>query len=190
MVRALCWLAVAALLGAALTAFGSRPPIVQGASGGPLTWLALAAAAITAGAAAFTAFRLSLPDRSSGWTLLPVPALVAWAGASGLGCLAARGTPEAWGETLGEAAECLAFLLGISVPLSALMLAMLRRARPLRPKLALALGGLASAGAAAVLLSIVHPHPSTVLDLAAHAVALGVIVAFNASAESLLAPPR
>ena len=188
MVRALSWLGAAALLGAALTAFGSRPSIAQGAAGGALTWLALAAATITAGAAALTAFRLSLPERSSAWGLLPLPALVAWAAASGLGCLAARGTPDAWGETLGEAAECLGFLLFLSVPLSALMLAMLRRARPLRPRLALALGGLASAGAAAVLLSIVHPHPSTALDLAAHAVALGVIVAFNASAERLIAP--
>jgi hypothetical protein len=188
MVRALSWLGAAALLGAALTAFGSRPSIAQGAAGGALTWLALAAATITAGAAALTAFRLSLPERSSAWALLPLPALIAWAVASGLGCLAARGTPDAWGETLGEAAECLGFLLLLSVPLSALMLVMLRRARPLRPRLALALGGLASAGAAAVLLSIVHPHPSTGLDLAAHAVALGVIVAFNASAESLIAP--
>src|SRR5688572_428586 len=178
MLRALSWLGAAALLGAALTAFGSRPSIAQGAAGGALTWLALAAATITAGAAALTAFRLSLPERSSAWALLPLPALIVWAVGSGLGC----------GATLGEAAECLCFLLLLSVPLSALMLVMLRRARPLRPRLALALGGLASAGAAAVLLSIVHPHPSTGLDLAAHAVALGVIVAFNASAESLIAP--
>ena len=40
MLRALSWLGAAALLGAALTAFGSRPSIAQGAAGGALTWLA------------------------------------------------------------------------------------------------------------------------------------------------------
>jgi hypothetical protein len=183
---AICWLGAAALFGAALAVFGSRPSIAQGAPGGALTWLGLGAAAITAGAAALTALRLSLPERAGNWALLPLPALTAWAGASGLGCFAARGTPEAWGETPAEAAECLAFLLGVSLPLSALMLVMLRRARPLRPRLALALGGVASAAAAAVLLSLAHPHPSTALDLAVHALALGGVVALNVSARRLL----
>jgi hypothetical protein len=186
MVRALSWLGAAALLGAALSAFGSRPSLMDGAPGGALTWLTFAAAGITASAAALTAFRLSLPERSSAWSLLPLPALLAWTVASGLGCLAAQGTQEAWGKSFDEAAQCLATLIGISLPLSALMLYMLRRAQPLRPKLALALGGLASASAAAVLLSLVHPHPSTPLDLAAHAIALGIIVAFNVSAEKLV----
>jgi len=186
MLRALSWLGVAALFGAALVVFDKRPSIAEGAPGGALTWLALAAAAITAGAAAFTAFRLSTPEPSSAWKLLPLPALAAWIGASVLGCLASRDTPDAWGRTLGEATECFAFLLGVALPLSALMVAMLRRARPLRPRLALALGGLASAGAAAVLLSLVHPHPSGALDLVAHAIAIGGIVVLNATAGGLV----
>jgi hypothetical protein len=186
MVRALCWLGAAALLGAALIAFGKRPSIAQGAPGGALTWLALGAAAITAGAAAFTAFRLNQPERSSAWKLLPLPALVAWIGAAVLGCFAARDTPEAWGRSLGEATECFAFLLCVSLPLSALMVFLLRRARPLRPRLAMALGGLASAGAAAVLLSAVHPHPSGALDLVAHAIAIGGIVVLNAAGGGML----
>jgi hypothetical protein len=189
MPRALYWLGATAILGAALVAFGERPSIAEGAPGGALTWLALAAAAITAGAAAFTAFRLSTPETSSAWKLLPLPALAAWIGANVLGCLASRGTPEAWGTTLGEATQCLAFLLGIALPLSALMVVMLRRARPLRPRLALALGGLASAGAAAVLLAVLHPHPSGFLDLVAHATAIGGIVVLNTAAGSVLSVP-
>lgn len=189
MVRALCWLGAAALLGAALVAFDKGPSIAQGAPGGALTWLALGAAGITAIASALTAFRLSLPERSSAWTLLPLPALAAWIGAAVLGCLAARGTPDAWGRTLGEAIECFAFLLCVSLPLSALMVFLLRRARPLRPRLAMALGGLASAGAAAVLLAAVHPHPSGALDLLAHAVAIGGIVVLNAAAGGLVTSP-
>ena len=185
MVRALSWLGAAALLGAALVVLDKGPSIAQGAPGGALTWLALGAAGITAIASALTAFRLSQPERSSAWKLLPLPALAAWIGAAVLGCLAARDT-AAWGRTLGEAIECFAFLLCVSLPLSALMVFLLRRARPLRPRLAMALGGLASAGAAAVLLSAVHPHPSGALDLVAHAIAIGGIVVLNAAAGGLV----
>ena len=37
--------------------------------------------------AAMAAFELSLPDRRAAWALLPLPALVLWIGASGMGCL-------------------------------------------------------------------------------------------------------
>jgi hypothetical protein len=59
------------------------------------------------------------------------------------------------------------------------MILMVRRARPLRPLRVAIVGGLAAAAAAATLLVLVHPHDSAVLDLAAHAVAVVVIIGLN-----------
>jgi hypothetical protein len=62
------------------------------------------------------------------------------------------------------------------------MLFMLWRAAPLMPWLAVAMGGLASAGAAATLLELVHPHDAALLDLGAHLVAVAAVLAAAAIA--------
>ena len=68
------------------------------------------------------------------------------------------------------------------VPLLALIVFMLWRAAPVAPQRVLAMGALAAAGAAASLLTLVHPHASAFADLCAHATAitvmLGIGVAF------------
>ena len=51
-----------------------------------LHWAALGAI-LTAIAAALAAFQSSVPGRSAAWSWLPLPPLVLWLGASGLGCL-------------------------------------------------------------------------------------------------------
>jgi len=65
------------------------------------------------------------------------------------------------------------------VPLSALLILMLRRACPLRPVLAAVMVGLASAAASASLLEICHAFDAAATDLLTHALAVALVVAVN-----------
>ena len=184
-VHAILWLDGVLLVAAALALIGMPPALGRGASA--WTWLALAGSTLTAASAALSAFELSERGRSRAWTWLPVPALILWIGASGAGCF---GAENAWGATAAEAAQCLKFLLAISAPLLALMVFMLWRVAPRPPALVLALGGLASAGAAASLLAIVHPHAPALLDLGAHAIALAIVLGATAAVTKIGARHR
>ena len=91
-------------------------------------WLAVLGSIATAATAAIAAFELSLPDRSRAWALLPLPAAALWVGASGLGCMRAFVLPGTHVAAIGETRDCLLFIIGLSVPLSAALILMLRRA--------------------------------------------------------------
>ena len=181
--RAILWMDAVVLAGLALAAGGKLPML--GYDSGLWTWTASAGSTLTAMLAALSAFELTSPGRRRLWGWLPVPGFALWIGASGLGCLSLPGGTDVWGDTLAEAGECLAFLLKISAPLLALMLFMLWRAAPLMPWPAVAMGALASAGAAAGLLALVHPHDAALLDLGAHAIAIAVVLAVGAVAARL-----
>jgi hypothetical protein len=71
---------------------------------------------------------------------------------------------------------CIYFIVMVSVPLSILLMWQITRACPLRPALTASLAGLASAGAAAVILALVHPFDATYTDLLAHLVAVVLVV--------------
>ena len=144
------------------------------------TWPGVVASALTAVLGAVAAFQVSLPDRSSLWALLPLPAFAAWVLINGAGCLAYVATPGALPGEWPGFVQCLTVLLAISLPLSVLLILMVRRARPLRPVTVAILGGFAAAGASQTLLVFVHPHDATLLDLCAHALAVMAIVGFNA----------
>jgi hypothetical protein len=111
--------------------------------------------------------------------MLALPATLLWLGASGLGCLRAWELPDVESASLAQEKDCFWFIVAVSTPLSALLLIMLRRGRPLRPGLAAALGGLAAAAAAATLLLLFHPFDATGTDLVAHALAVAVVVTAN-----------
>ncbi|GJD72139.1 NrsF family protein [Methylobacterium goesingense] len=143
-----------------------------------LHWAALGAF-LTAIAAALAAFQSSVPGRSAAWSWLPLPPLVLWLGASGLGCLRGWLAPAANLAEPEEMRGCFVFLMGVSLPLSVLLVLMLRRACPLRPNLTAALGGLAAAAAAAALLVPFHPHDATATDLLVHLVAVLIVVGLN-----------
>ena len=183
-VLAILWLDGVLLVAGALALFGMPPALERGASA--WTWLALAGSTLTAASAALSAFQLSERGRSRAWRWLPVPALVLWIGASGAGCF---GAVDAWGATVSEAAQCFKFLLAISAPLLALMVYMLWRVAPRLPTQVLALGGLASVGAAAGLLALVHPHAPSLLDLGAHAIAVAIVLGASAAVARLRADP-
>lgn len=179
--RTLAWAgAVLAIgLGLGLVLLPSDLAGLQGRLGVPdLRWACLGAV-LTALAAAFAAFQSSVPGRNPAWAILPLPPLALWLGASGLGCLRGWLAPASNLADADDMGGCFVFLMGVSLPLSALMVLMLRRACPLRPNLTAALGGLAAAAAAAALLVPFHPHDATVTDLAIHLVAILLVVGLN-----------
>ncbi|GJD55527.1 NrsF family protein [Methylobacterium dankookense] len=182
--RALAWLGAACLIGFALAALAEIPDLRERLATPDLR-MAAAGALLTAVTAAYAAFATSVPGRPAAWALLPLPAAALWIGASGLGCLKAYLAPvaEAHAQTgLG----CFGFLTAVSLPLSALLVLMLRRACPLRPNLTAALGGLATAAAAATLLVPFHPEEATATDIAIHGATVIAVIALNGLAGGRL----
>lgn len=178
LLRAVVWLGALAAVAAALF-------VILGGDAGSMASRAyvlpaFAAALATAVLAAVAAFELSLPDRSDLWALLPLPTFVLWLALSGLGCLAELGEPTAWGARWVEMQECLLVIVASSVPLSAVLVLMLRRARPERFGRVALVAGVASAAAAGAVLMLVHPHNSTVLDLVVHALCISAVIGLNA----------
>jgi hypothetical protein len=174
--RALVWLALVVAIAGALAMFANLAVMWHRLMATPDMWLAALGSAATAATAAFAAFELSMPDRSRAWALLPLPAFALWLGASGLGCLRAYVLPGTHVATMGETRDCLVFIVGLSVPLSAALLLMLRRAYSLAPALTATMAGLASAAAAATLLNFFHPYDAAATDLAVHLVAVAIVV--------------
>ena len=177
--RALAWLAVLVALAIALAAFANLDAVWQRISAAPDLWLAVVGSTLTAVLAAIAAFELSLPDAPRAWALLPLPAALLWVGASGFGCLRVWIAPQSHVAVMSEARDCLMFIVFLSVPLSALLLLMLRRAYPLYPGLTATIGGLSVAAAAATLLNFFHPYDAAATDLVVHAVAVALVVVGN-----------
>jgi hypothetical protein len=179
--RTLGWLALVAAFAVLLFAHYGDAPMLRRWTGAPdLGWAALGAV-LTAVAAAWAAFALAVPGRRTAWAWLPLPPALLWIGASGLGCLRSWIAPATRVASAHEAGDCLFFIIGFSVPLSVLLIALLRRACPLRPVLTAVLVGLASAAASASLLEICHAFDAAATDLAMHALAVGLVVAVNAA---------
>jgi hypothetical protein len=179
LVRALLWLAVLLALAVGLGAFANLDAVWQRVSAVPDMWIAVVGSALTSILAAIAAFELSVPGAPRAWAALPLPAALLWVGASGFGCLRAWVAPATHVAEFGEARDCLIFIVSWSVPLSALLLIMLRRAYPLYPGLTAAIGGLAVAAAAATLLNFFHPFDAAATDLSVHAVAVVLVIAAN-----------
>jgi hypothetical protein len=135
-----------------------------------------AATGLTAIAAILAAFELSVPDRSPRWAWLPLPPLLAWLGASGLGCLRSGLLFHTHGTAIGESSHCFLFIVAVSVPLAVLLFAMLRRARPVNPIPVAAMGTLGVAASAAFLLEFFHPFDVTAIDLAMHLAAVAALI--------------
>lgn len=164
-VRASCWLMLAALVLALLTiSQGVRPDLAQRLRD-PAFAVSLAASLLTGVLAAIATFQISLPDRSLRWLLLPLPALVLWLSNIGYQCLVQWISIGPQGLTLGEAARCFATLVLSGLPLSLALLVMLRYAAPLRPSAVALTAGLAVAGITATALSLFHVLDATALIL-------------------------
>jgi hypothetical protein len=173
-------LVVVALAVGLLMRYGADPMLRRWTATPDLAWAGIGAA-ITAICAAWAAFALGVPGRRAAWAWLPLPGALLWIGASGLGCLREWIAPGTEIAGMHQSADCLVFIIGFSVPLSALLIVLLRRACPLRPVLTAVLIGLASAAASASLLEICHSFDAAATDLLTHALAVIVVVAVNAA---------
>ena len=184
--RTLGWLLAVAAIAVALLAHYGIDPMLRRWDGAPdLAWAAVGAV-LTAVCAAWAAFVLGVPGRSRAWAWLPLPGALLWIGASGLGCLRTWLAPDTSIAGLHQSADCLMFIVGFAIPLSALMVWLLRRACPLRPVLTAVLIGLASAAASASLLEICHAYDAAATDLLTHAAAVGIVVLANAALDGRL----
>jgi hypothetical protein len=181
LLRAGLWLAVAAVLGAALVFGFGRIDIFVRRAADPKLAVELAATLLTAVLAVISAFELSLPDRSKHWALLPLPPLALWIASSGYSCWRhwLKYGPDGW--EAGESAHCFVWIVGFGIPLAIALMAALRRARPLAPLLPATVGGLGVAALAAFLLQFFHPFDVTFMDLGLHLAAVAVVVAATAS---------
>jgi len=163
--RAACWLLLAAVVLALLAIDqGIRPDLAQRMQD-PAFAIRMAASLLTGVLAAIAAFLVSLPDRSRLWLLLPVPALVVWLSNIGYQCLVQWIAIGPDGVSIGETARCFATLVLTSLPLSLAMLVMLRYAAPLRPISVTLMGSLAVASITATALSLFHAIDATVMIL-------------------------
>jgi hypothetical protein len=176
-VRALLWLAAAALCVSAVLIRCANLDLFMARNAEPRLALQCAAMLLTAITAVVAAFYLSLPDRSSLWRYAPLPPLALWIATSTLGCLEyglGWGPP---GARLGESLHCFRFIIAVSVPLALLLYVVLRRARPLQPLTVALSAALGVAALAAFVLQFFHPFDSTVIDLAVHGAAVLVVLA-------------
>ncbi len=165
LVRAGLWLLLAAVILALLcVAHGLRPDIAMRLRQ-PIFVVSMVGALATGILAAIASFKVSMPDGSRWWLLLPAPTLAIWVSTIGYGCLTDWVNMGPDGIRMGEAVRCFATLLLTSVPLAITMLIMLRHAAALRPTAVSATGGLAIAAMTAFALSLLHDLDATIMIL-------------------------
>ncbi len=191
LIRAALWLLLAAIvMGLLAVAHGLRSDIAMRLHQ-PVFVVGMVGTLATAILAAIASFKLSLPEGSRFWLLLPYPALALWVSTIGYGCLTDWVSIGPNGVRMGEAVRCFATLLLTSVPLSIAMLVMLRHAALLRPTAVSATGGLAIAAMTAFALSLIHDLDATVMvlvwNLGSAALIAGLASAYGRSAFSWLA---
>jgi hypothetical protein len=183
---ALIWLVLVALFADFLAVRADLHAMMVRLSAAPDMWLAALGSTLTAVLAVIAAFMTGMPGRSPRWALLPLPALALWIFESGMGCARSWRLPGMQDASMGDTGHCFGFIVLVSLPLSLLLIVLLRWTFPVRPNLTAALGGLAAAGAAATLLNFFHPYDATVSDLAVHAVAVALVVGLNRLCASRL----
>jgi hypothetical protein len=174
--RTLFWIGAVAMLGVVVGWHADLHSLALRLRAAPDMWLSQLGAVCTTCLAAWAAFETSIPGRTPRWALLPLPALLLWIAASTAGCLRPWPIAGTQPEAPMHAMLCLKFIVLLSLPLAALLTWRLTRAYPLRPGLTALLVGLASAGAAASLLGLVHPFDATATDLLLHLLAVLIVV--------------
>jgi len=163
--RAAGWLLFAALLLVMVgVGHGVRPDLMVKIRQ-PVFVTGVAAAALTGVLAAIASFVASVPGRSLHWLLLPLPAVVAWMSTVGYGCLTDWVNIGPDGISPGETARCFATLGLTGIPMSLVLVIMLRHVARLAPAPVVMVGSLAVSALTAVALSVFHPLDATVMIL-------------------------
>lgn len=179
LVRAIGWLLLAAaIMGLMTVSHGVRPQFAERMQDAVFA-INMISSMMTGVLATIATFLISLPDRSRRWLLLPAPPLVAWLSTIGYQCFAGWVPVPAGAITAEAASGCLATLVLTSLPLSLLMLGMLRYAAVLRPTSVILMGSLAVSAITATALSMFHPLDATAMILGWN---LGTAVLFLAGA--------
>ena len=164
-VRAALWLLLAMIVvGLLVIGQGIRPDFWQCLKD-PGFVIGLTASALTGICAAIAAFMLSLPDRPRRWALLPVPAFAVWLSTIGYQCLTNWVAFDPAGLRLGETARCFSTLVLASLPLSLVIVVMLRYAAPLRPALVTLTAGLAVSAITATAMALIHDFDASIMIL-------------------------
>jgi hypothetical protein len=177
LLRALLWLAVvSAVVGGFLMLHRGGLNIFMQRIAVPRVAVECFASGLTAITAVMAAFELSVPGRSPRWAVVPLPPLLLWLAASGLGCLSNGWSLYGADGFVGESYSCFAFIAIASLPLATGLFWMLRRARPIAPLPVAALGTLGVAATAAFILEFFHPFDVTVIDLALHLAAVALVM--------------
>ncbi|MCK1446673.1 DUF1109 domain-containing protein [Bradyrhizobium sp. 48] len=165
LVRAVGWLLLAAaIMGLMTISHGVRPQFAERMQDAVFA-INMISSLMTGVLATIATFFISLPDRSRWWLLLPAPALVVWLSTIGYQCFAGWVPVPPGAITIEAASGCLATLVLTSLPLSLLMLAMLRYAATLRPTSVILMGSLAVSAITATALSMFHPLDATAMIL-------------------------
>jgi hypothetical protein len=176
-VRALLWLALAAIVIALLAQYhGLRPDLAE-RLGQASFLIQVSASLLTGVTSAVAAFQIGLPDRSRAWLLLPLPGMVLWISGIGYGCLTNWIAVAGGRPMLDESLRCLETIVLTSLPLSLALMMMLRRAGPLQPTLTAGVGALAVAALAATSLSLLHDIDATLLVIVWNFGTVALIVA-------------
>ena len=179
LVRAAGWLALAAaIMGLMTISHGVRPQFAE-RMGDTMFAMNMLSSLVTGVLATIATFFVSLPDRSRWWLLLPVPPLVLWLSTIGYQCFAGWVPVPPGAVTVEAASGCLATLVLTSLPLSLLLLVMLRYTAALRPTSVILMGSLAVSAITATALSMFHPLDATAMILGWN---LGTAVLFLAGA--------
>lgn len=131
----------------------------------PIFATGVTASLMTGVLAAVATFMSGIPGRSRHWVLLPAPSLGLWLSTIGYGGLTNWVRLGPGGIPAGPTLECFATLVAISVPLSLVMLAMLRYVAAMTPMAAAMVGSLAVSAVAATGLMLFHELDATVMVL-------------------------
>lgn len=139
--------------------------------------LEMAGSLLTGIAAIYVAFQAAIPGWSPLILMIPLGPALVWASALGYGCFAELRGPD--GIDLATSFFCLRNIIGMSIGPIAVLLLMLRRARPFNPGLVTMLGVLGIASLASAVLNTYHALDSSIMVLIWHLGSIGCLVTLS-----------
>lgn len=165
---ALLWLVMAmALMAVAVSVSGFRHDIEE-RLGLMHEQVNLGFGLLTGILAAFAAFSLARPDGDRRWAWLPLLPALGWVAGMGLGCLVDLWQGGLAGLGMSTSLTCAKFILGFGIPMTGVMLWMVRHGALVRPVSVAAMAGLAAAAMASIGLTLLHHLDAAAMVLVWH----------------------